>query len=157
MKFKLPNILVIIVSGLFSIPLIAGNYFYSGSQTYSCSGKQKFYLNEAEFMNMQLKINVYKEKVSMSVKGTFHQADGTKSNIYRQGIYQYNSINDKLYEAKLLTIRRFFIDNSPEILSKNIFGIEVGQSRNFRMQKIRNDLMVFGSEYTWLYICQLID
>jgi len=145
----------LIIFILSAILLTAGAYFYRSSQTYSCSGQQKVYLDTNEFINVRIKINSQPEKFNMTVKGIFHHADGTKSEIYRQGSYQYSHLNSKLYEAKLLSAKRVFTDTLPEQLSNNIFGVQPGESRNFRMKKLRNGLIMFGTEYTWFYACRL--
>lgn len=155
MKSKLYIKRIIIIAGLMAILLTAGNQFYCSRQVYSCSGQHKIYLNDVEFMNIHIKINDNRGKVSMTMKGTYYQTDGSESKIYRHGKYQYKAFNDKIYDAKLLSVHKFFTDKSPEKLNDIIFGIQVGESRNIRINKIRNGLITIGTEYTWFYTCQL--
>ncbi|VUS35341.1 hypothetical protein [Klebsiella huaxiensis] len=140
---------------LMAFLLVAGTHFYSSFQTYSCTGQQKIYLSANEHINVRIKINTQPKKVSMTVKGAYHQADGSVSKIYRQGTYQYRQFYDEVYEAKLLLTQRVFTDTSPEQMSNNIFGIQAGESRNFRMKKLRTGLLVFGTEYAWIYACRI--
>ncbi|MET6679039.1 hypothetical protein [Citrobacter amalonaticus] len=131
------------------------SHFYTRTQSYACTGQQKIYLNADEYMNLRIKINIHKQTVSMTVKGAHHQADGSMSRIYRQGTYQYRQFYNGLYETTLLQEQRFSVDKSPDRLSSNIFGINVGEKINLRSNKIRDDLLVFGTEYIWVYACQV--
>ena len=150
-KYKLFIWVPLLLAFLFLI----ASHFYKRTQTYSCTGQQKVYLNANEYMKLRIKINIHKQTVSMTVKGAHHQADGSMSRIYRQGTYQYRQFHNGLYETTLLQEQRFSIDESPDRLSSNIFGIKVGEKINVRSNKIRDDLLVFGTEYIWVYACQM--
>ncbi|EPJ7086712.1 hypothetical protein NK529_001059 [Citrobacter amalonaticus] len=134
---------------------LIASHFYTRTQSYACTGQQKVYLSGGEYMNLRIKINIHKQTVSMTVKGAHHQADGSMSKIYRQGTYQYRQFYNGLYETTLLQEQRFSVDKSPDRLSSNIFGINVGEKINLRSNKIRDDLLVFGTEYIWVYACQM--
>ncbi|MFA1240778.1 hypothetical protein ACLPHD_20250 [Serratia odorifera] len=144
---------VIITLLMVSISLL-GRTFYSNSQTFSCSGQSNIQINDGEYIKANIKINVQNKNLSMTMKGFYHQKDGSMSKIYRQGTYQFNRLNNELYQATLVMIQPIFTDESPEHLNNHIFGIKTRESRNFRMKKIHDGLLVFGSEYAWIYSCK---
>lgn len=146
---------IVAVTVVLAILLVAMAFFNNDSDKYSCSGQQKIHMKPGEYMDLWVKINIQKQKASMIVKGFYHHADGSQKKIYQQGNYQYNHFYNELFEAKLQSVQRMFKDQSPEPLSNYIFGIEPGESRNFRARKVRDGLMMFGSEYVWFYACKM--
>ncbi|EOI1393207.1 hypothetical protein ACMGOD_004382 [Klebsiella oxytoca] len=142
---------IFIMIALAAILLAAGIAFCHKNQVYSCSGQQKIYLRDNEFMNVHVKINAQHEKISIKLIGFHHQEGAPGKRIYRQGIYRISPFHDGIYESTLLEIRRFFNDNSPEYLNDYLFGIRTGQSRNIRIKALRKGLLMFGSEHTWIY------
>lgn len=150
--------------GLFSGAVIAvmcflGNIFYAtpDRQTFSCTGRQKIYLDAGESVDVSVKISVQKQRAGVTVKGIYQRGDGTWSKIYRQASYRYRHLNNELYEATLLSVQKIFNDESPDKLSNYLFGIRPDETRNFRVRTLRQNLMMFGSEYAWIYACRVND
>lgn len=155
MIYKKKIIAVVIATLVLVMLTLAGFSFYSDNVTYSCTGQQKIYIKFDEYIDVWIKMNVKDHKSTMLVKGVYHNADGSRSNIYRQGNYQYKHFGKGRINVKLLSVQQLFKDSSPERLSNYIFGIEPGESRYFRYQEIRDGLMMFGSEYAWFYTCKI--